>query len=110
MEVLVMTKKGRGGRREGAGRPFKERPPTAKAYSSAEEYLSAVLAGTEPPDALRIAAAKALLPFQSAPSRAKANDAAPKEMRRRENQQAEAAARAAWRERSAAVRAKHGGA
>ena len=101
---------GHGGARKGAGRPRKQRPATSRAFESAQAYLEAVIAGTEQPDALRIAAARALLPFQSAPSRAKASETAPREMRRRENQQAEEAARAAWRERSAAVRAKHRGA
>lgn len=52
---------GHGGARKGAGRPRKERPATAAAYDSAQAYLEAVIAGREEPDALRIAAAKALL-------------------------------------------------
>jgi hypothetical protein len=98
---------GHGGKRDGAGRPRKQRPATAKAYATAAEYLAAVIDGTEQPDALRIAAAKALLPFEAPVSRSKPSQAAPKQLRARENLQAEEAARAAWRERSAAVCSRH---
>ncbi|MDP3512696.1 MAG: hypothetical protein Q8S20_08095 [Sulfuritalea sp.] len=70
----------RGGKRKGAGRP-KGSGKAARAsapapapgsapeapqaiYEDAESYLAAVVEGREPPDALRIAAAKAVMPFQ----------------------------------------------
>jgi len=62
-----------GGKRPGAGRPrgttaasshsqAPEAPPTY--YEDAESYLAAVVEGREPADALRIAAAKAVMPYQ----------------------------------------------
>lgn len=53
--------------REGWERPEpKVRPiaPTGGTYADAESYLAAVVSGIEPPDPLRVAAARALLPYQ----------------------------------------------
>lgn len=51
--------------------PMPKSPPVASpaTYSSAEEYLLAVVCGTEPPDPVRVGAARALLPFQEQPKR-----------------------------------------
>jgi hypothetical protein len=106
----MASKRTRGGARPGAGRPKTERPDTGIRYQTAEEYLAAVIAGKEPPDPLRIAAAKALLPYENAPTRAKASQRAPKDMRRKELSAAEKAARDEWRALSATVRARHRGA
>lgn len=70
----------RGGKRKGAGRPkgsgkaarasMLASPPASAPeapqtlYLDAEAYLAAVVEGREPPDALRIAAAKAVMPYQ----------------------------------------------
>jgi hypothetical protein len=70
----------RGGKRSGAGRPkgsgkaarasMLASPPASAPeapqtlYLDAEAYLAAVVEGREPPDALRIAAAKAVMPYQ----------------------------------------------
>jgi hypothetical protein len=64
-------KKGRsGGARSGAGRPKKKRPPTAHKYEDAVAYLAAVVEGTEEPDAVRVNAARSLLPYQAPRKRA----------------------------------------
>jgi hypothetical protein len=50
--------------------PKPPRPVESSAtYSSAEQYLLAVVCGSEPPDPVRVGAARALLPFQERPKR-----------------------------------------
>jgi len=66
--------KGSGGARKGAGRPRGSGKDTASSattdpkspatYLDAESYLAAVVEGREIPDPARIAAAKAILPYQ----------------------------------------------
>jgi hypothetical protein len=97
-----------GGARLGAGRPKKERPPTARQYEDAIAYLDAVVSGAEQPDAVRVAAAKALLPFQSPRKRAPVASAPPRQLQQAAQLDAESAAREAWRAKSAEIRARLG--
>jgi hypothetical protein len=108
--LLTMTKKtedrpGRGGARAGAGRPKKHPTPepTGIFYADAEAYLAAVVEGREPPDPLRIAAAKALMAYQKPKQRKPVASPSARQMAASAvlNAEAEFAARAA------AVRAKH---
>lgn len=57
-------------------------PPPAqpKRYESAEDYLEAVVTGEAPPDRDRIAAAKAMLPYQIAKRRLPVKADAPRQM------------------------------
>ncbi|MBI4290328.1 MAG: hypothetical protein HY661_02470 [Betaproteobacteria bacterium] len=65
------TNRGRGGKRPGAGRPKKARPaPSSTRYASAEDYLQAVVEGSEVADAARISAARGLIAFQKRRQRA----------------------------------------
>jgi hypothetical protein len=95
---------GRGGARPGAGRPKKAPPePSGIYYADAEAYLAAVVEGHEPPDQLRIAAAKALMAYQKPKQRAPVASPPPRKL-------AESAAKAADSEfaaKAAAIRAKH---
>lgn len=102
------TKGRSGGSRAGAGRPKKKRPPTARKYEDALDFLAAVVAGTEPPDPVRVAAAKALLPFQAPRKRAPVASAPPRQLQHAAKIGAEEAAREAWRKKSAEVRARLG--
>lgn len=97
-----------GGARPGAGRPKKERPPTARVYADALDYLGAVVCGTEEPDAVRVAAAKALLPFQAPRKRAPVKSPPPAQLQRSEALAADEKARADWLAKAAAIRARHG--
>lgn len=103
-----------GGKRPGAGRP-KGAASKPKSKGTSEEpqfddpleYLRAVACGTVPADALRIAAAKACLPFTSPKARAPVQSPAPKQLRRQNETGAEARAQAEWRAKAEAIRAKH---
>jgi hypothetical protein len=98
----------RGGRRPGAGRPTKERaPPTGQTYGTAEEYLEAVVAGIEPPDPIRVQAAKSLLAYQVPRKRAKAKSPPPGEMHRQNEVQTEQASREDWKLKVEEVRKRH---
>lgn len=102
-----------GGKRPGAGRPKggtlkPDRPVTdGTQFDDPLEYLRAVACGAEPADALRIAAAKACLPFTSPKARAPLQSPPPAKLRRENASGAEAEARAEWRARSEAIRAAH---
>lgn len=102
-----------GGKRPGAGRP--KGSPTRRTSpgeaSGAEfvdvlSYLRAVALGQEPADGLRIAAAKAALPYESPRRRAPVTSASPKQQRQAADAGEEADARAEWKLRAAAIRAK----
>lgn len=103
-----------GGKRPGAGRP---KGSAAKAKNSGTtdepqfddplEYLRAVACGTVPADALRIAAAKACLPFTSPKARAPVQSPTPTKLRSQNKLSAEQQAQAEWREKSEAIRRKH---
>ena len=107
---------GHGGARPGSGpKPKATRKAAASTtkgaapmYADVLAYLRAVALGTEPGDALRVAAAKAVLPYEAPRQRAPVESPPPKKL-------AEAADRAVAREaasdfeaRAAAVRARHG--
>jgi hypothetical protein len=102
-------KKGRsGGARSGAGRPKKKRPPTAHKYEDAVAYLAAVVEGTEEPDAVRVNAARSLLPYQAPRKRAPVASAPPRQLQQAAQLDAESAAREAWKAKSAEIRARLG--
>ncbi len=60
---------GWGGKRPGAGRKKKDRAPEGH-FETAEGYLRAVVSGEIAPDAVRVAAAKALIQYERAKQRA----------------------------------------
>lgn len=72
------------------------------------DYLSAVVSGDEAPDPVRVAAAKALLPFQSARQRVPLRSSPPRQLQEKEKIAAEAAAREEWCQRANEIRARHG--
>lgn len=104
---MAGTKGKSGGSRPGAGRPPKQRKPSGDQYETAEEYLQAVVAGTEPPDPVRVQAAKSLLAYQLPKRRAKPVSKTPTQMQRQNDLSAEAEARAEWRRRSEEIKRKH---
>ncbi len=101
---------GHGGARPGSGRKPKtnEAPAAPTRYADALAYLTAVVCGQEPADGLRIAAAKAVLPFQAPKARAPVESPAPRALRAATERGADAADNAAWLRREAEVRSRHG--
>lgn len=95
-----------GGKREGAGRPRKRRKAQGT-FADAEAYLSAVVEGSVEPDALRIAAAKALIAYQTARQRAPKKSPTPRQMAEIEARSIEAAVADEFEAKAAAIRAKH---
>ena len=103
-----------GGRRPGAGRPKgstskPNRPVNTEGtqFNDPLEYLRAVACGAEPADALRIAAAKACLPFTAPKARAPVQSPAPAKLRKQNETGTEQQAQEAWRQKAEAIRAKH---
>lgn len=96
-----------GGARPGAGRPPKQRETTGHQYDSAEEYLAAVVAGTEPPDPIRVQAAKSLMAYQQPKQRAKPVSKTPTQLHRQNAMSAEQQAQAEWRRKAEEIRRKH---
>jgi len=70
--------------------------------------LEAVATGLVEPDALRISACRALLPYSNQKARAPLLSPAPEKLRAATRRQAEQAAQTDWQEKSAAIRRKHG--
>lgn len=100
---------GHGGARPGAGRKPKvktEAPAAATRYDDALAYLAAVVRGDEPPDGLRIAAAKAVLPFQEPRKRAPVESPAPTKIRAASQRTAERVEQDDFARRAAEVRRK----
>ena len=107
---------GRGGFRKGAGRPKGSRgrdakqsipfQPSETKYETAEDYLDAVVAGAELPDRARIAAAKAILPYQRGRQRAPMKSSTPRQLQLSVSSKNDADERAAWLAKSAEVRAR----
>jgi hypothetical protein len=101
---------GHGGARIGAGRkPATARNADAPApprYGDALSYLEAVVRGDEPADGLRIAAAKAVLPFQAPKKRAPVASPPPEKLRSATTRAAERTEREAFHARAAEVRRK----
>lgn len=109
----------RGGARPGAGRKKGARKSngylapdpssaTGKKYSTAEAYLAAVVSGDEPPDRDRIAAAKAMMPYQTAKVRAPVKTPAPKTMQKNQEQEQAEIQREAWQRKKEEVRRRLG--
>ena len=104
---------GHGGARPGAGRKAKKAatPGVAVAVAVAEfsdplDYLIAVARGLVPGDSLRVAAAKAALPFVTPKARVPVESPPPQAIRARAERSADAAAVEDWKRRAAAVRAR----
>lgn len=110
----------RGGKRLGAGRPKKyaqremfggvPKPaattPTV-VYESAQAYLDAVVAGIEPADPIRVAAAKALLPYETPRSRAPLSAVGkPKQIQALQRHQDEASEKSDWRVKAEEIAAR----
>ena len=87
-------------RHKGAGGAAKPATP--------EDYLLAVVRGTEPPDPVRVGAARALLPFLKAPERVPVKSETPREMQRTTERDAERRLLDEWAEKAAAIRSKMG--
>lgn len=96
-----------GGARPGAGRPPKQREPTGTQYETAEAYLWAVVAGTEPPDPVRVQAAKSLMAYQQPKQRAKPISKTPTELANQNERSTEHQTQEAWRQKAEAIRRKH---
>lgn len=94
-----------GGRRPGAGRKRKAQGQ----YDTAYDFLLAVARGIEvaSPEQ-RVAAARAVLPYEQPKRRATKPSPKPAALRAREAMQRSDADDSAWRERAARIRAKHG--
>lgn len=96
-----------GGARKGAGRPRKAREATGTGSTSAEAYLAAVIAGTEPPDPVRVRAATALIRYQQATQRAPVPNPPPQQLAKRAKHAAETAIADEFARRAAEIRARH---
>lgn len=99
----VPTKSKHGGKRAGAGRPAAART-VYDPGEAALRYLSDVAAGLEPPNRDRIAAARALLPYQAPRRRAPVKSPHPSELQRK----ADRAAEGDWQSKSAEIRVRFG--
>ena len=97
-----------GGARAGAGRPKKARPPTARQYEDAIAYLAAVVSGAEQPDAVRVAAAKALLPFQSPRTRAPIKSPPPRQLQSQADMSKQRDAQEDWNRKALEIRTRMG--
>lgn len=100
-----------GGNRPGSGRPpgSKTRPkPPATKFDDPLTYLIAVSRGEVEPDALRITAAKAALPYVAPKMRLPVESPPAQKLRKQSAKAAELAEQEAWRAKSAAIRRKHG--
>lgn len=111
----------RGGKRVGAGRPKKysqremfgassnkTSDAAATIYESAQDYLDAVVAGHEPADPIRVAAAKALLPFQQPRTRVPlASSTKPRDLAKQQSITEQRTSDAGWQKTSDEIRARH---
>lgn len=102
----MTTRKRHGGKRPGAGRP-KANP--GGVYCSALEYLAAVARGLEPASVeQRVAAARAVFPYEQPRRRATKESPSPTRLREAEQVVSAKDERAEWRVRAAEIRARHG--
>jgi hypothetical protein len=113
-QEVIMAASQHGGKRPGAGRPKKVRTPAATSaggqiFDTAEEYLTAVVAGTVAPDAVRVQAAKTLIAYQLTRQRAPKKAPTPTELARKEATAIEDAVAAEFEAKAAAIRARHTG-
>ena len=106
-----MTTTRHGGVREGAGRPPKVRtaqPRTGSDHpANAEDYLAAVIAGTEPADPVRVRAATALIRYQRAIERAPVQSPPPAQIAKRVLRDAEVAVADEFERKAEQIRRKH---
>jgi hypothetical protein len=102
---------GHGGARIGAGRKPKGDKATRAAaspkYADPLAYLVAVACGDISGDGLRVAAAKAALPYTRPRERAPIESPPPKELARRGKTAAAVKDKTGWELRAAAIREKH---
>ncbi len=105
-----------GGKREGAGRPkgaTTRKATTAQAGATVFDdplaYLCAVATGAVPGEALRVAAAKAALPFTTPKARAPVASPAPAKLRAKVQHANEEADLSAWAAKAASVRKRFKG-
>lgn len=102
---------GHGGARVGAGRPEGAKTRKASAdnpvparFDDPLSYLIAVATGETAGDALRVAAAKAALPWTTAKKRAPVESPAPRALRAKTERDLDAAVEGEWQARAAKVR------
>jgi hypothetical protein len=81
---------------------------TPAEFEDAESYLLAVVRGETPPDPVRVGAARAILPYQRAPQRARMRGATPRELDRQESLTEEQALLDAWAEKAKRIRERMG--
>lgn len=101
---------GHGGARQGAGRKPGKKLTTQTAptqYGSVLDYLRAVALGAEPGDPLRVAAAKAALPFEAPKARAPVASPPPEKLRATVERTADLAAADDFARRADEVRRRH---
>ena len=105
---------GHGGSRTGSGRKAagasESTPKAPTPYPDALSCLSSVVTGVEPADALRIAAARIVLPFQQPKARAPVESPPPRALRKQAVRADEQGEADDWQRRAAAVRRKLKGA
>jgi len=89
--------------------PTSSAPPASGTSDpmSAEDYLTRVVSGEEPPDPLRISAAKALIAYQQARRRHPVPSPPPKVQEKRDLHAITAGEAAEWEAKAAEVRARH---
>jgi len=104
-----MTTNAHGGARKGAGRPPKVRAAAkpGNGTASAEDYLAAVIAGTEPADPVRVRAATALIRYQQAIKRAPVQSPPPSQLAQRVRRDAEVAVADEFERKAEQIRRKH---
>lgn len=99
-----------GGKREGAGRPPRKLADASgerTLYPDAEAYLAAVVEGREPPDPVRVQAAKTLILYQKPKARAPVKSPRPTELASRESLVKQNDAADDFNEKARVIRAKH---
>ena len=99
-----------GGKRPGAGRKPKAKAEALAApttFASVLDYLRAVALGQEPGDSLRVAAAKAALPFEAPKARAPVESPPPAKLRSTVTRAAERSEQDDFAKRAAEIRRKH---
>lgn len=97
-----------GGARQGAGRKKKDRSPQGY-FENAEAYLTAVVQGLTPPDAVRVQAARTLIQYERAKQRAPLKSPSAAELHQKSEVAVEKAQRQDFETRAAKVRAKYKG-
>ena len=94
-----------GGHREGAGRKKKDRS-AQEYFADAQSYLLAVVQGRTTPDAVRVMAAKTLIQYERAKTRAPVASPAPAELQKKTARDIEGAIRADFERKAIAIEEK----